>query len=130
MLRPMPRAGGILTKEHGFVIRYLVAVAGACLTVGVGATVAVTATAVDGLPAGPGHDTFVRVCSACHAPDIVMDKRLDRAGWEETVQMMIGRGATASESETEEIIDYLAKAYPARAEADRPQSGPATGADK
>jgi len=117
---------------HGLLIRYLIAGAAACLTVGVGATIAapVAETAADGLPAGPGHDAFVRVCSSCHTPDIVMDKRLDRAGWEETVQMMIGRGATASESETEEIIDYLAKAYPARVDAGGQQPAPATEAGK
>lgn len=113
-------------------IRFLIAAAAACLTVGVGTTIAAPATEIsaDGLPAGPGHDTFVRVCSSCHTPDIVMDKRLDRAGWEETVQMMIGRGATASESETEEIIDYLAKAYPARAAVSPSQPASTPGAGK
>ena len=98
----------------------MIAAAGACLTLGMGAALAVTD--VDSPPAEPGYETFIRVCSACHTPDLVMDRRLDRAGWEEVVHMMIGRGATASESETEEIIDYLAKAYPGRANAGQPPS--------
>lgn len=72
-----------------------------------GARVGLAETADDGLPAGPGHDTFVRVCSACHPPDIVLDKRLSRAGWDEMIQRMIGRGARPTEAEAVEILNYL-----------------------
>jgi competence protein ComEA len=94
------------------VIRSLTVIATSVFIIGAGVVLAETAD--DGLPASAGHDTFVRVCSACHPPELVMDKRLDRAGWEEVVQNMIGRGARPTEAEMAEILDYLAAAYPAR----------------
>ncbi len=69
--------------------------------------VAVAETGPDGLPIAPGRDTMVRVCSACHGPEIVADKRLDAAGWDEVVQTMAGRGAVATDAELKEITDYL-----------------------
>ena len=63
--------------------------------------------------ASAGAETLQRVCSGCHAPELVADKRLDRAGWDEVVQTMIGRGAQASDAEAKAIVDYLARTYPA-----------------
>jgi len=65
------------------------------------------------LPQGPGHDTMVRVCSACHAPDIVARQRLTPDGWHELVQMMANNGAVATDAELEEITGYLARSFPA-----------------
>lgn len=65
------------------------------------------------LPAGAGRDVVLRVCSACHAPDIVATQRHDAQGWAEVVQLMASRGANANEDEFNQIIDYLAKSFPA-----------------
>ncbi len=64
------------------------------------------------LPAGPGRDVMIRVCSQCHSPDVAADQQLDQAGWKELVDQMAGRGASATEAEFEEIVQYLAKAFP------------------
>jgi mono/diheme cytochrome c family protein len=95
------------------VIRSLTVIAAGVFVIGAG----VAESTDEGLPAGPGHDTFVRLCSACHVPDLVRTKRLNREGWEEVVQMMIGRGATGTEAEMAEIVDYLTAAYPPKAAA-------------
>jgi mono/diheme cytochrome c family protein len=88
------------------VIRTLSIVAVSVFALGVG--VAFAQAGPDGLPVGPAHDTFVTVCSACHAPDLVLDKRMDYAGWDELVQTMVGRGASATPEEITAITKYLA----------------------
>ena len=65
------------------------------------------------LPTGPGRTTMVKVCSACHSPEIAATQRHDAKGWAEVVQLMASRGATASDTEFNEIIDYLARSFPA-----------------
>lgn len=64
------------------------------------------------LPEGPGRELMIRVCSQCHSPDVAADQQLDQAGWKELVDQMAGRGASATEAEFEEIVQYLAKAFP------------------
>jgi competence protein ComEA len=67
------------------------------------------------LPAGPGKDTLVRVCSGCHSPDNVLANGQDRAGWEATIQKMAGFGAQGTDDEFSEILEYLVKNFPANA---------------
>ena len=66
------------------------------------------ATAAGELPAGPGKDTLVRVCSDCHGVDLIDGQRRTRAAWNELVQDMVARGANASDDDTKAIINYLA----------------------
>jgi competence protein ComEA len=67
------------------------------------------------LPAGPGRDTLIRVCSSCHSPDNVIANGQDRSGWENTITKMAGFGAVASDDEFTEILEYLVKNFPANA---------------
>ncbi len=64
------------------------------------------------LPAGPGKDTFVRVCSKCHSPNNVMANGQNQQGWENTITKMVGFGATGTDAEFSEILDYLVKNFP------------------
>lgn len=64
------------------------------------------------LPAGPGKDTLIRVCSKCHSPDNVIANGQDRAGWENTINKMAGFGAEATDEEFTAILDYLVKNFP------------------
>ena len=64
------------------------------------------------LPAGPGKDTLVRVCSKCHSPDNVIANGQDRAGWENTITKMAGFGAEGTDEEFTAILDYLEKNFP------------------
>lgn len=76
------------------------------------------------LPPGPGRDVVMRVCSACHSPEIIASQRHDAQGWAEVVQLMASRGANANEEEFNEIIDYLARSFPVPS----PTPGPTQGA--
>lgn len=64
------------------------------------------------LPAGPGKDTFVRVCSACHAPEMVVGKGNTRDGWTQLVGEMISRGAQGSDDDFATVVDYLTANFP------------------
>ena len=75
------------------------------------------------LPPGPGRDVVMRVCSACHSPEIIATQRHDAQGWAEVVQLMASRGANASEDEFNEIIDYLATSFPAPSSTPGPAQG-------
>lgn len=68
------------------------------------------------LPAGPGKDTFVRVCSKCHSPNNVMANGQNQQGWENTITKMVGFGATGTDDEFSEILDYLVKNFPQQSE--------------
>ncbi|HVB41022.1 MAG TPA: helix-hairpin-helix domain-containing protein [Terriglobales bacterium] len=58
-------------------------------------------------PAGPGRDTFIRVCSACHAPEQVIGHGQDASGWADTINQMIQNGAQGSDQDFGDIVEYL-----------------------
>ncbi len=58
---------------------------------------------------------MVRVCSACHLPDVVVQQRLTEQGWRELVRMMADNGAVATDEEVAEITAYLSRSFPQRA---------------
>jgi competence protein ComEA len=64
------------------------------------------------LPAGPGRELMIRVCSSCHSPDVAADQQLDAAGWKTMVDQMAAKGAVATDPEFDEIVHYLANAFP------------------
>ena len=44
--------------------------------------------------------------------EIVMGKQLTREGWEQLVSSMVDKGATGTDDEFNQIIDYLAANFP------------------
>jgi mono/diheme cytochrome c family protein len=64
------------------------------------------------LPAGPGRELMIRVCSQCHSPDEAADEQLDPAGWKSLVDDMASKGAAATDAELDQIVHYLATAFP------------------
>jgi competence protein ComEA len=64
------------------------------------------------LPEGPGKQTLIRVCSRCHSPTNVIANGQSRQGWEETITKMAGLGATGSDEDYTEVLDYLVKSFP------------------
>ena len=52
-----------------------------------------------------------RVCGKCHTMATATGQRNTRERWSVVVDDMISRGAEATDSEIEKIIDYLAKNY-------------------
>ncbi len=62
-----------------------------------------------GLAAGPGREEVYYICQACHSLAIVLQQRLTRASWEETLEWMVEEQGMP-EPEPEElsaILDYL-----------------------
>lgn len=72
----------------------------------------VVQAAVSELPEGAGRETTIRVCSGCHAVELVAEKHLTHQEWFDLVQFMGDRGATGTPAEMAEITEYLAKAFP------------------
>ena len=64
------------------------------------------------LPPGQGRELVIRVCSSCHEPETVADEQLDESSWKKLVDEMAGKGADATDAELNEIVQYLAKAFP------------------
>jgi competence protein ComEA len=69
------------------------------------------------LPPGPGRDKLISTCSACHSPNMVLANGQSREGWEELITKMIGMGASGSDEDFTEIVNYLAANLPAHAAA-------------
>ena len=57
----------------------------------------------------PGAATFARACLACHEADLVQSQRLTRAGWLREVEKMVRWGATVTDAEKDQLIDYLSR---------------------
>lgn len=60
------------------------------------------------LPEGKGKAEVEKICSACHAPDIVMGRHETKERWEQIVSSMVDKGANGTDDEFSAIIDYLA----------------------
>jgi len=65
------------------------------------------------LPPGDGRDVTIKVCSQCHSPEVVAQQQLDIAGWKQIVDTMANNGANATDAEFDQIVKYLATAFPA-----------------
>ena len=59
------------------------------------------------LPDGKGKDTVIKVCGSCHEADQAAALRLTRDGWEDVIANMKSQGATATDAEFAEVLDYL-----------------------
>jgi competence protein ComEA len=63
-------------------------------------------------PAGEGKDAFLRVCSKCHSPTIVLAYGQKREGWENTITKMVRLGAQGTDEDFTDISDYLTANFP------------------
>ncbi len=70
------------------------------------------AKAQDKLPNRPGRETMKRVCGPCHSAENVFGLAKTREEWGALVGEMAADGAQATEDEFNEIVDYLAAAFP------------------
>lgn len=72
---------------------------------------AVFAAENDDLPEGEGKETFVKMCSNCHALKRVVKVRFPKKFWESVVDDMVSRGAEGTEEETTMVISYLSRNF-------------------
>jgi cytochrome c553 len=59
------------------------------------------------LPQDPNRQTYMNVCSVCHAPDIVVGEKFSRETWSKLVGRMRDHGANGSDDDFKKITDYL-----------------------
>ena len=63
------------------------------------------------LPAGKGRETFQKVCTECHDIDATVQLRQNRAAWTNLVRSMKDMGASASDAELNQVVDYLSASF-------------------
>ena len=56
-------------------------------------------------------EAFTRVCGKCHDGSRIVETRRMRQQWEETLDNMVGRGATGSDEDFDQIYYYLVRTY-------------------
>jgi len=68
--------------------------------------------------AGPGRDDTFYACTACHNFKLVAAQGLSRAGWEDSINLMVRRHSMPppDDKDRKTILDYLEAAYPPRAQ--------------
>jgi len=59
------------------------------------------------LPEGPGRTILQSACASCHSLDVVTEKRWSNQRWRDSVNAMIGRGATLDKDQARELVAYL-----------------------
>ncbi|HSK47386.1 MAG TPA: hypothetical protein VLA05_05190 [Coriobacteriia bacterium] len=57
--------------------------------------------------ASPGESLARSKCTMCHTYDRVEQADKDRAGWEQTIDRMIGNGLVVTAEERDQITEYL-----------------------
>ncbi|MSV34534.1 MAG: cytochrome c [Bryobacterales bacterium] len=70
-----------------------------------------SAPAQENLPAGPGKELLMTVCTQCHNTMRITDKKLSKDEWDDIVDKMAARGARASDEEFDTIVNYLVKNF-------------------
>ena len=94
-------------------MRLFTGLAAGVLLMGFGAALAQPAVpGAELLPQGAGRDTTLRVCTGCHAPDVIVGRVQKSAPWPDVVQAMVDKGAEATPEEVAQIAAYLKKALP------------------
>ncbi|MDQ6677240.1 MAG: helix-hairpin-helix domain-containing protein [Acidobacteriota bacterium] len=63
------------------------------------------------LPPGEGKETTERVCGSCHGAELLIGRQETRETWGAIVDDMVQRGATGTQDEFYEVVDYLAKNF-------------------
>lgn len=63
------------------------------------------------MPNAPGKDLTVKVCTKCHSISNITPLHRDADTWTATVTKMVGYGATGTDDELQQIVDYLTKYY-------------------
>jgi len=55
---------------------------------------------------------MINVGSHCHSPESASAEALNEKQWKDLVDDMAGKGADATNDEFDQIVKYLAKAFP------------------
>jgi len=63
------------------------------------------------IPDGDGKDSVVRVCTVCHGTGVFSTVHMGRVGWENEIQDMVEKGASATPEELRKILDYMVRNF-------------------
>jgi competence protein ComEA len=63
------------------------------------------------MPNGPGKAITLQTCTKCHSITNVTGQHKDKDGWTATITKMVGYGATGSDDDFQQILDYVSKFY-------------------
>jgi hypothetical protein len=84
-----------------------------------------------GLPPGRMQGKAVAVCLPCHDARIIVQQRMTRAQWAKNMDKMIRWGAPVEPGDSEGLIDYFARHFPAtESSAQEPKLKEAPGVEK
>ena len=61
--------------------------------------------------AAKGAATFARVCSLCHDGARILSNRRSKSQWTEVIEKMMERGAQVSDTDFDDVMDYLLRHY-------------------
>jgi competence ComEA-like helix-hairpin-helix protein len=67
------------------------------------------------LPDGPGKAVVEKMCKGCHGLENIVRSRRTKDKWSDIVDDMIARGAKGTDSEADEVVDYLSTHFGADA---------------
>jgi competence protein ComEA len=59
------------------------------------------------LPEAPAKLLLEKTCASCHEIEAVIGSRRTRAGWQQTMDDMLARGAQGSDQDLAAIVEYL-----------------------
>ena len=68
----------------------------------------VAASAQSELPPGLGAEQVQKVCSGCHDFSVMTQLHASKEKWGEIVDNMVSRGAQATDTELDQVVNYLA----------------------
>lgn len=66
------------------------------------------------LPEGPGKDLAEVICSSCHSTERIATKQWTKPQWQAKVLEMLQEETDVTQPERDRIVEYLAKAFPAK----------------
>lgn len=93
--------------------------------IGLGALTAVSVTAADlALPDAPGRVQVEESCMQCHGANLIVARRRSADEWSQVVSQMIGYGATLTDEQYANIVDYLSKNLAPTSSAAQPAPAP------
>jgi competence protein ComEA len=59
------------------------------------------------LPAGEGKETLENTCAECHGVDKIVSQTRTKQAWRKIITSMRGRGASMTDSEASNLVEYL-----------------------
>lgn len=92
--------------------------------------VIVSAQGTTNLPTGSGVDTVRAACLGCHGPELILQQRLTRTGWEREIDKMVRWGAPVqTDADRALVLSYLTRLAVPESMSDGPDAAEQRGAE-